>query len=386
MSVELEKYEGRKTRHVCPNCDKSHQFTRYIGENGNYFADYVGKCNRESCGYHYTPKQFFADNPDAKKEFKPKFRYAPSKVEVKTVSFIDDSYFLESIECFADNNFSKGFLELFADRQTEASETLKNYFVGTYNDLTAFWQIDKSGKIRTAKLMRYDAETLKRQTVFSFKDKETGEPIELKTYWMHKALEKKGIVKDFSQETVFFGEHLLSQFPNKKIGVVEAEKTALICSMVFKDSLSDFIWLSAGSLGMMQLERLKRLGNRERFLFPDSNAFLQWSEKADEANKNGLTVYVSDLLEIALSDEEKKDGIDLADFLILEQRENLKNAQSESQKSRDAESAFLENNVSADFAPTSSEVKELTWFDLCGKCKSELDRIGHQWRCPKVCR
>ena len=29
-----------------------------------YLSDSVGKCNRlNKCGYHYTPRQYFADNP-----------------------------------------------------------------------------------------------------------------------------------------------------------------------------------------------------------------------------------------------------------------------------------------------------------------------------------
>ena len=31
--------------------------------NNQYLSDNVGKCNRlDKCGYHYTPKQYFADN------------------------------------------------------------------------------------------------------------------------------------------------------------------------------------------------------------------------------------------------------------------------------------------------------------------------------------
>jgi hypothetical protein len=33
-------------------------------ETGRQIADTVGRCDRESsCGYHYTPKEYFADNP-----------------------------------------------------------------------------------------------------------------------------------------------------------------------------------------------------------------------------------------------------------------------------------------------------------------------------------
>ena len=40
-------------------------FTRYFDTYNNiYISDIVGKCNRlDKCGYHYTPHQYFTDNP-----------------------------------------------------------------------------------------------------------------------------------------------------------------------------------------------------------------------------------------------------------------------------------------------------------------------------------
>ena len=63
---QLERYRGRSTRYICPRCKRKHSFTRYIDtyNNNEYISDNVGKCNRiDKCGYHYTPKQYFTDNP-----------------------------------------------------------------------------------------------------------------------------------------------------------------------------------------------------------------------------------------------------------------------------------------------------------------------------------
>ena len=62
---QLERYRGRSTRHVCPQCGRKNVFTRYIDTYNNiYINDIVGKCNRlDKCGYHYTPHQYFTDNP-----------------------------------------------------------------------------------------------------------------------------------------------------------------------------------------------------------------------------------------------------------------------------------------------------------------------------------
>ena len=71
---QLERYRGRSTRHVCPQCGRKNVFTRYIDTYNNniYINDIVGKCNRlDKCGYHYTPHQYFTDNP-WKRDAQPK--------------------------------------------------------------------------------------------------------------------------------------------------------------------------------------------------------------------------------------------------------------------------------------------------------------------------
>lgn len=61
----LQPYKGKTTRHTCPECGAKESFTLYVDGNTHQpINKRVGKCNRESkCGYHYTPKQFFLDNP-----------------------------------------------------------------------------------------------------------------------------------------------------------------------------------------------------------------------------------------------------------------------------------------------------------------------------------
>ena len=58
-------YRGRGSRYICPQCGRKYTFTRYVNTyNNEYVNERVGKCNRlDKCGYHYTPKQYFEDNP-----------------------------------------------------------------------------------------------------------------------------------------------------------------------------------------------------------------------------------------------------------------------------------------------------------------------------------
>ena len=94
---QLERYRGRSTRHVCPQCGRKNVFTRYVDtENNNiYISDKVGKCNRlDKCGYHYTPHQYFTDNPWKRDNLpreggslRPWKRDAPRKKECSFIHF-----------------------------------------------------------------------------------------------------------------------------------------------------------------------------------------------------------------------------------------------------------------------------------------------------------
>ena len=64
----LQKYKpGSKIS--CPVCGKARCFTRYIDDEEEIsFPDSVGICDHiNSCGYHYSPKEYFQDHPEVLK-------------------------------------------------------------------------------------------------------------------------------------------------------------------------------------------------------------------------------------------------------------------------------------------------------------------------------
>ena len=67
---KLEPYKGVRTRHTCPACERPRCFSRYVDTEGKIeFPDNVGRCDHEQCcGYHFTPKDYFAEHPLAKEE------------------------------------------------------------------------------------------------------------------------------------------------------------------------------------------------------------------------------------------------------------------------------------------------------------------------------
>jgi hypothetical protein len=295
----LEPYRGLNTRHPCPGC-KHREFTRYINtETGQHVNAKVGRCNRQdSCGYHYTPKQYFRDNNISFDEtHMPKDNCQPKVVtpQRKAVSFIPVEVFKYSLVNHKSNYFIKFLLDLFGVEVTQ--QLIARYFIGTSNyweGATVFWQIDIKGRIRTGKIMLYHATTGKR----------IKEPHSYIT-WMHTTL----IQPEYALKQCLFGEHLLRD-NNNPVALVESEKTAIIASVY----MPNIIWLAVGSLNNLNAEKCAVLTGRNIILYPDLGAFYKWSQKA-KALSNLATFAVSNLLEQTATEAERQQGLDLADYL-----------------------------------------------------------------------
>lgn len=318
--LSLEKYKGSASRHTCPACGRPRKFSRYTDtETGQYIADNVGRCDRESsCGYHLTPKEFFAANGNDSKPGVPqqgrtrsnrsRADYSQKNAKRKP-DLIDKRYLIASLRNFETNHFLRFITNLFPYNPETASEVANEYKIGTgRNGEAIFWQIDAANKIRTGKLIAYDPATGKRR-----KDRSPN--------WIHAALKQAGqLPETFELRQCFFGEHLLTKYPGRAIAIVEAEKTAVIAS-ICKGVFPDLVWLACGGLSNLKAESLSRISRgRKLRLFPDANGFDKWQAIASEARKAGIAIKVSDLLERLATSEQKRDGLDLADYLIDEQR------------------------------------------------------------------
>ncbi len=304
----MQPYKGVNTRHTCPQCERKRCFVRYIDVQGEItFPNYVGRCNREdNCGYHYTPKQYFQDHPDAVKE-KIIFE-KPIVVPPKATSFIDVAIVSKSLQKYDNNNLSL-FLSRLFDAVT-MQELMHTYKVGTaafWNGATVFWQTDIDENTRTGKIMLYNPDTGKR----------VKEPHNHIT-WVHAILK----YKNFNLKQCFFGEHLL-RGETKPVAIVESEKTAMIASRY----VPEYIWLATGGKGNCLTVNYQVLQGRKVVLFPDINAFEDWNTRASFLKFKGIQIEVSAYLEENATDEQRTSGYDIADFLIQSKpQETLLNA------------------------------------------------------------
>lgn len=327
MILTLEKYSGSASRHTCPACGRAKRFTRYIdAETGRHLADSVGRCDRESsCGYHLKPGEYYAAHGggsmrgsnsgiawQGRRRENGSHAIYSQRIEAKKPDFIDKRYLIGSLRDYDRNAFVQFLLELFRLDTQAVNAALKEYKIGTgRNGETIFWQIDQSNRIRTGKLIAYDPATGKRR-----KDRPPN--------WIHAAMKKAGRLPDsFELRQCFFGEHLLPKYPGRAIAIAEAEKTAVIAS-ICKAVFPDMNWLACGGLSHLKAESIARIGQgRKVILFPDANGFDKWRAIASEASRLGVHVKVSDLLERLATDEQKAAGLDLADYLIDEQRKRI---------------------------------------------------------------
>jgi len=366
-NISLEK---TSKKHTCPSCSKQ-RFVRYYNyDTKEYLPDHVGRCDREqNCGYHYTPKQYFSDNNikiDIRKKViqtadKLVFQFSFDEIiknNVKQLNgckwnaktkqwYIDNNKLTDEVLKFAKSNnfdiveFSKPLkpsfistklLMKFKDDKNAIEknnflkflksifklDTIKflysQFLIGTMEQKTIFWQIDDNIKIRTGKIIEYNTNGKRTNNI----------------NWIHSTEN----LKDFNLSQCLFGLHNITSSPeNKIIGIVESEKTAIIMTGLSfeRGFLSNYVWLATGQKNLLKVELLKPLAKRKIVLFPDTGndtnkhgiqiktPFEVWSDKMPKLQKEvSKKIEISDLLERSTTPEQKKQGLDIADFVIME--------------------------------------------------------------------
>lgn len=293
----LKEYTGLCSRHSCPMCGKKHSFVYYVDENNIPLDESVGRCNRENkCGYHYTPKEYFRNNPEAKKVFAPQ-RYHKKKERVKPLCTIPFRFVSESK---SGNNDLIRYMQTLFD-ETTIQRIVDEYYLGsTQRGDTIFWQIDNLNRVRTGKIQGYNSKTGKRlKGECNYID------------WVHSKLKKLGgLPKTWELTQCLFGEHLLTKYPDKVVAIVEGEKNALFGAAMFDDC----IWLATGCKQGLSIDKLKALKGRSVIMYPDADGYNQWLEQSKSMQQ--CSVKVSDLTITTASEEEIKQGYDIVDCIL----------------------------------------------------------------------
>ena len=198
-----------------------------------------------------------------------------------------------------------GFLT--AEELQAASEI---FHLGTTKDKrVVYWQIDAEGRVRDGKLMAYDERC--------HRVKPGEHDTQSSVSWAGFEFRQCGLLdKNWEATHCLFGLHQLNSRPDAMVCIVEAEKTAVICSQKFKDS----IWMAAGGMEQLNVDKLRPLVGRQVILYPDTDpegeTYKKWYDIAWRARcELELDIAICDVLEKNATPEQKEAKIDLVDFI-----------------------------------------------------------------------
>jgi len=285
---ELDK---SSKKFYCPKCSKK-RMVRFINLDGDYLPAEYGRCDRVlKCGYF--------NKPNGGDDISNMHVIYPPKPKPPT-SFIKREIFEASMRGYERNNLYQYLIKHYDENLVK--DVFLKYNVGTskaWGGSTVFWQMDGSGKLRSGKVMKYNADSGKR----------VKKPRPLIT-WAHSLLN----LNQFNLKQVLFGEHLLSDLNNENVVcLVESEKTTLVCAIEFPQ----FNWIATGSFQLFRPKSLQVLKESSIIVFPDTDAHDAWVKKAAEISTDlKIEIDVSDFLKKKSVKSNSKKGLDLADILV----------------------------------------------------------------------
>lgn len=274
---EREKNKELRGKRKCPQCGEN-TFVPYLDAIGHIVDERkYGRCERiNSCGYVLYPD---GDENDAKRKYRPIYTQKPKAQFLNAEQ--REKYFKPSLNNY-DKNHLITFLRGVFDDAT-INTMIEDYYIGTHSHFNGgavvFWQIDRFGNIHRGKVMQYDTESGHRAKYSN------GNGLISSIHSIYN-------LSDMPQECLF-GEHLLTKNPNKFVGIVESEKTAIIASVVFKDC----VMLATGGCGNLKPSVCQALKGRNVVLFPDNGKYDEWAQKGREMRHVFKTLSIVDIME-----------------------------------------------------------------------------------------
>lgn len=280
----------RQQKTTCPQCGRKRCFVRYVDTHNNcqYLGDDIGRCDHEqSCGYHRKPEQPSPGPSQGRGDHiswgqavvPPSPERGRGRATAAAFAPLSQSYVLKWHS--PQSNFWQWMLtdvrqKLGLDEQT-LQRIYSDYCIGaTAAHDVIFWQIDTAYRVHTGHIMRYrdDGHRSGPQS------------------WVHSRLQRDGLLPpDWTLQQCLFGQHLLSNYPDRQVCLVESEKTALIMAACQPEQL----WLATAGSGGLSADKLACLRGRTVRIFPDSGCYDKW--KAKLALTSGIDYYISPLLE-----------------------------------------------------------------------------------------
>ena len=206
------------------------------------------------------------------------------------MSFVERSHSPQSIFW---QWFTTDVARRFNISQQRLQQIYDDYLIGaTRSGNVIFWQIDQHGQVHGGHIMKY--------RIDGHRDGFQG--------WTHVPLMRAGLLPpDWQLYQCLFGQHLLARRPDAHVCLVESEKTAIICSMVYPNK----VWLATGGKQNLNGERMQVLRGQKVLVYPDADAVQQWRERVTRMKSLGFDILCVDLHYTESQVETKFDIADL---------------------------------------------------------------------------
>lgn len=384
----LAKYTGPSSKRICPHCHQK-TFKPYVDEWGVPFsndfqsadehirslAEMVGRCDNErKCGHHYPPGEFFKETKTGVPQHREGYKPPPPQKRARPLDFslvrkVFDPYGSVLVQ------FLRDTAHFPADR---LDQTLKDYWVGSWQGRIIYWQIDTDGQAIDGKFMAYNPDGHRKHDIHPFFARKriitdyckAGRITEQK---------KDELLSEFVLRP-YFGEHLLSdpRFKDKPVAFVEGEKSCLICSIMYPR----FLWMASGGNGINKARLHKAIFQRRKiYFFPDVDQVEKWRGKIAELGYSNVVFKDEYVLSQAQGEKD-----DIGDIALREWMSDSDESAIEEGKTEVAEAsgeplgtvatvATVEALPTADAVGTVAEEPEWTEEDEKAYRQNQLDLV-----------
>ena len=284
----------------CPKCGQHKTYRNFIQNEGQSLGLLVGYCSH--CGYLMSPVEFES------RRRQMMFRYSGSNAEISLKKAGTQSLEREDPRFYVSKDYAQGCNEnsiLFQAIARVLGEDNTSRAFHKYGVETCLWRHREFASIFWYK--DYDCTNLAYRIM---KYHEDGHSIKKDTL-------TKSLDVNNRNRYCLFGRHLL-ELPdavNKPVCIVESEKTAIICSIVYPQA----IWMATGSSYYLFDYKLDFESDREIVLIPDPdvkndlvNDWYQFSKK-----KGGIyNIRTSCFIDSYVEKNKKNLSFDIADYVL----------------------------------------------------------------------
>ncbi len=214
-----------------------------------------------------------------------------------------------------------------AAQRRNLEQALINYHVGhtafdtenkvtgerLHHEWTMFFMLDEQNVLHNCHMMKYKSD--------GHRDKED-------TYnqtWLHARMKyaRQGRFDEEKEAASYcmFGQHLLNEYPNAQVNIVESEKTAIIMAAAYGNHERQ-IWMACAGMQNLSRDRLKGIieAKRDIVLFPDRDGISRWCKKANELQYKYISVNTQAVKEWWLPCDGEK--ADIADVVLRMIKDN----------------------------------------------------------------